>query len=88
MKRIAFSVFDSKAMTFGQPMFVSNTAVMFRMMKDEVAREGPDNMLNRHPEDFGVYAVGSFDDETGVLQGDVPTVVFACSAFVEVKGSS
>lgn len=86
MKRMIFSLYDAKAMTFGQPMFVANQAVMFRMMKDEVMREGADNLVAKHPQDFSVYKFGTFDDADGnwVLDKS-PDVVFECAAFVDVK---
>lgn len=82
MKRNMYSVFDAKSMTFGMPMFVVNDAVMFRMMKDEMAKE---SMLSAHPEDFAVYYLGVFEDEFGKVEPVSPVVIFQLSAFVEVK---
>lgn len=85
MNRIIFSVFDKKSLLFGAPIVAPNTAVMFRLMSDEVRRLEPGNMLASHPSDFAVYLVGSFDDESGRILADAPTVVFECTAFVEAK---
>lgn len=85
MNRKIFSVYDAKADSFGQPMFVVNEAVMFRMMKDEVLRGGADNLVAKHPQDFAVYLIGEFNDESGMICGDKPVIVFRCEAFVEVK---
>lgn len=85
MIRMVFAVYDCKAESFGQPMFVANQAVMFRLMKDEVLREGADNLVAKHPQDFSVYHLGSFEDSKGVFVVEKPHLVFECSAFVEVK---
>lgn len=70
------TVFDSAAQVFGRPMFVPRIEVARRAFVDEVNRKAADNQLNAHPEDFGLYAVGTFDDQTGHLSPlDLPTLI-------------
>lgn len=86
MKRILFCVYDTKSMLFGVPIVAPNTAVMFRMMQDEVRRGGEGNLVAQHPKDFAVYVVGEIDDETGrIVPADPPAIVFQCDSFVETK---
>lgn len=60
-----FSVFDEKACIFGQPFFLPHNGVALRSFSDLVQ----DNQTNvcRHPEDFKLYCLGSYDDNSGGL---------------------
>lgn len=65
MKWLAVSVKDVRAGTFGTPYFVPNEGVALRTFANEVNRAEDKNVLFTNPEDFEVYAVGHFDDESG-----------------------
>lgn len=65
MIRIVVSVRDSATGIYGQPFFVAARAQAIRAFADEVNRKGPDNDLNKHPEDFELYAIAEFDDQEG-----------------------
>lgn len=58
--------------TFGQPVFVANLGGAIRSFGDEVKRPSTEerpNQMNKHPEDFDLFYVGEFDDQTGVFDG-------------------
>lgn len=66
MKRVICAVYDSAAMVFSNPpMFVPSVGVATRAFTDEVRRDSSDNQLNRHPGDFVLFELGSYDDEDG-----------------------
>lgn len=65
MKYIAVSILDVKLECFGRPAFVRAKAEAVRSFSDEVNRPSADNPLNGHPEDFALYFLGEFDDESG-----------------------
>lgn len=67
MKRKIVAVLDAAASTFGTPFFVVSTGQAVRSFKDEINRPAEDNPLNRHPEDFTLYCLGEYDDETGEI---------------------
>lgn len=67
MIRYVMAVRDRAADSFGQPFFVAALGQGVRMFIDEVNREGADNALFAHPEDFDLYVVGEYDDLKGVL---------------------
>jgi hypothetical protein len=69
------SVFDSVSGLYARPAFVASKGVARRMFSDEVNRMDKDNALNGHSEDFGLYYLGVFDDETGLFVGAVPEVL-------------
>lgn len=64
MKLHVLSVKDNAAQTFGRPFFVPSTGSAIRSFSDEVNRAADDNQLYKHPEDFDLYHVGTFNDET------------------------
>lgn len=57
------SVFDSKARVFMSPFYVANLQVGARVFS-EVANDAA-HAFHKHPEDFTLYHLGSFDDESG-----------------------
>lgn len=61
----AFACFDSKSVSFGVPFFNQVPAVAVRMFTDLV--NDNTSIISRHPEDFTLFEVGSFDDIKGVL---------------------
>lgn len=67
MIQFVCAIKDSASGLFGRPIFVVKPAQAMRSFTDEVNRAAPDNELHRHPEDFELYCLGSFDDSTGHL---------------------
>jgi len=61
-------VHDRAADAFTRPVFVPAIGQAIRSFQDEINRNAPENEMFRHPEDFDLYHVGSFDDNTGILQ--------------------
>jgi len=64
-----FALYDTKAETFGQPIFAPNLAVVTRDLQDEVNRQDQKNALGNHAEDFELYQLGIYDE----LQGQFDT---------------
>lgn len=58
-----FSVYDRAAMTFGHPFYMVNAPAAMRSFID--AFDNPQSMLAKHPDDFELRRIASFDDETG-----------------------
>jgi len=81
-KVLAYSVLDEKAATFSPPFFMANKALAHRMF-GELALD-PKSNIARHPADYRLYEVGSFDQEAGLLEGyDAPQFVCAAIDFLE-----
>lgn len=66
MKHLVFAVYDSKARVFCKPFQVPNLEVAIRAMKG--AASDPTHEMGRHSEDFTLFEIGEFDDETGVIR--------------------
>lgn len=65
MIKVVCAVRDSASALFGQPFFVPSTAVAVRGFADAVRKAEDGSDLTKHPEDFILFELGSFDDETG-----------------------
>lgn len=79
-----YSVRDSKAQAFLQPFFSSADGAALRALSDAVT-DGK-SQLSHHPEDYILYAVGSFDDNSGEIIPLNPIKLLAvASDFVEIS---
>lgn len=67
MIRYVCAVFDSAANTYGNPVFTPAVGQVLREFGDQVNSDREDNQLGRHPEDFALWLLGVFDDETGTF---------------------
>ena len=65
-----FGVRDSKALAFLQPYFSNSVGAAVRAFADEV-NDGK-GMITKHPEDFLLYELGEFDDNSGEFKCTVP----------------
>lgn len=81
MVRQVMSVFDRASDTFGTPFFVVSVGAGHRSFRDEVNRKADDNQLYRHPEDFSLHRLGTFDDVSGVFEMQQSHVVNAADCF-------
>ena len=68
-------VYDKISEAYGVPSFVASVNSAIRGFGDEVNRPDPDNMFNRHPDDFELYHLGTYDDSIGELQPDRPRLL-------------
>lgn len=67
MKMIVVSIKDRAADAFGRPFYVPSVGVAIRSFQDEVNRASEDNQMYQHPDDFDLFDLGSFDDNTGAF---------------------
>ena len=76
-----FSIHDVKASTFGQPFFAVNKGIAVRMFADLVGDK--QSMVSKHPDDFKLYLLGDFDDNSGGLSPLAqPEFLHSASEFV------
>lgn len=59
-----FCVKDRATDTYGTPMFLVTNGQAVRSFTDEVNRPAEDNQIYRHPDDFDLYLVGDWNNET------------------------
>lgn len=58
---------DSAANCYAAPMFVPSIGIAVRSFGDEVKRVDANNQLNKHPEDFEMFHLGTYDDNTATF---------------------
>lgn len=68
-----YAVFDSKMASFSTPFTHQRDAGAIRDFSDWVNDgSNPNNMLFKHPEDYSLFRIGSFDIISGELKQDGP----------------
>jgi len=63
MLRIVFAVKDRAIDSFLPPVAYVAEGQATREFKDEIEREG--SPMRAHPDDYDLYRIGTFDDQTG-----------------------
>lgn len=82
MKLHIFAIKDLAADVFMTPYFHPNVGAVVRSFGDEVNRDDPQNMLNKHPEHFVLYQLGTFDDNTAEFRATEPKQLALASDYV------
>lgn len=77
MKLKIFSIRDSKAEAFLQPIFATTTGVAMRQLGAAVNQDGHD--LNKFTDDYALFDLGEFDDQSGLIAPN-PTPTVVCQA--------
>lgn len=81
------AVFDSKAGFFGQPFFEQREAAGVRAFGDAVNdSSNPANQWNKHPEDFQLFMIGEFDNESGELIPSLPKALISAASLHRGQG--
>lgn len=57
------AIYDKKAEIYGLPNFFSAIGIANRGFVDEINRPDANNTLYRHPDDFVLYHMGTYDDQ-------------------------
>lgn len=77
-----FSVLDEKAQAFAVPFVLQTRGLATRSFAD--AAVDPNISISRHPSDYVLYQVGTFDDNSGRLESlDVPERICKASDLLE-----
>lgn len=78
MIKFVCSVFDVKAAAFSNPFYSVNPAVAIRDFR--TACSDPASGLSANPEDYNLYQVATFDDESGLFVPTVPPLFLVSAA--------
>lgn len=76
-----FCVRDSKTEAYMPPFLAQNVVTAQRMLVDVM--EGNNSMLASHPEDFQLFHVGTFSEDTGEI---TPVVHSSHGKIIDLKG--
>lgn len=66
MKLRVFTVFDSKAAAYLPPFFMGEMGAATRAFKD--CANDPSHAFGKHPEDYMLFCLGTFDDSTALFE--------------------
>lgn len=61
-----FSVYDNALKEFNPPTFLHGRGVAFRAFQDAV--NAPDNPFGKHPDDYTLFELGTFEGQTGEIK--------------------
>jgi hypothetical protein len=75
MRYVIVSVYDRAVSAYARPVFVASEGSALRSFDDEVNRKSEDNEIGKHPADYNLSVLGSFDDSIGVLTSHDPRVL-------------
>lgn len=85
-----YSLLDRKLKLYGQLVQERNDYSVQRTLVDGM-RASPDSLIGKHPEDFDLYQVGTFNEESGLLDENergIPRLVCNLLELVVVPLSS
>lgn len=83
MKLQIFSIYDKAAQVYNRPIFAPTVGMAARMFEDECLREESD--IGKHPEDYVLFQIGSFDDQTSDLIDLDPVVIGRAHEIISAK---
>lgn len=75
MINMAYSVYDSAANAYLPPFFIHSEKMAMRSFQDAVNDQS--HQFNKHPEDYILHRIGTFDDVTGQLDPCIPVKVMS-----------
>lgn len=59
---------DVRAGLYWNPVFVPSIGAAIRGFEDEVNRAAEDNTMYKHPQDFELFHLGTFDTESATFE--------------------
>lgn len=72
-KLFLLAVRDSAMQAFAAPMCFPSMGLAQRTFRDEVNRK--ESQINLHPDDYELYMLGYFDEDSGILEPQRPECV-------------
>lgn len=60
-----FTIYDEKAKAYYPPFYLHQTGMAVRIFSDMV--NDPQNKINKHPSDYTLFDIGTFNDNTALI---------------------
>lgn len=70
-KILIVAVRDAKTEMFMQPWFAPTPGVAERSFTEAVNANREHDLVSKYPEDFALFRLGTFDEVTGKIEGDL-----------------
>lgn len=61
-----YAIFDTKADMYNQPFMFTTNGQAIRAFSDLAC--DTNSFISKHPDDYRLYRIGTFDDATGLLE--------------------
>lgn len=71
MRHFIYSIFDTASGIYMRPFTMASDGQVLRMFKD-IACDA-DHDIGKHPEDYSVFRIGEYDDNTGEIKPEIKT---------------
>jgi hypothetical protein len=73
MRLNMYSIYDRASGVYDRPWCAHSDEMAMRMFGDQAT--GADTYIGKHPEDFTLFRVGTWDDNKGQIVGEAPEKV-------------
>ena len=77
-----YSVFDVQAEAFGQPFFMQTDGIALRSFNE--AAQNPQTEISKYPDDYVLYNIGTYDDDTGIITPQTPKRLHSASTALKM----
>ena len=67
MELSIYSIFDMGTKAYAQPFYTVNDGMAIRMFSDNVNSK-EENMISKHPDQFILFKIGEFNDQSGSIE--------------------
>lgn len=82
MSRVGiFTVFDTAAEAFLRPFFAETEGMAKRAFSEAINSPDGESSFFKHFQDYSLFLVGWFDDQSGEITAEKPTHIGAGAAF-------
>lgn len=75
--RVIVALKDTAARVFGMPFVVQAAAQAVRSLRDEVNSKESTSDVARHPDDFELYEIATFDEDNAIVEAIEPIRMIA-----------
>jgi len=83
MLYVIVAVQDRALAAFNRPWYVQTRGFAIRAFSDEINKK--DGQMRGHEDDFDLYILGSWDDETGAFENSTPPQQIAIGKNLLIK---
>jgi len=73
--KLYYAVKDLAVQAFGTPFLVRAKGEAIRSFQDEVNKKDGNSAIAQHPEDYELYQLGEYEEETGLITGKDPVLI-------------
>lgn len=82
MQTNVYSVYDVTSETFGAPFLLLTDGLAMRSFYE--AAMNPKTEINKYPDEYVLYNIGKYDDDTGLMQPSEPKRLNTASHAIKV----